>query len=143
VVKWQNIKIKDLQQQVLSLVERNQNLERKQLVMARQALMVQANAHGSHGVGDVSGVDVDAGGVSAGVGVIEDNTALMSTARMRRQLEEMTREQARISSLLREEKRKNKRNESALMVERDMNRESQRIIEELHREDDGHTSTSS
>ena len=143
VVKWQNLKIKDLQKQVLALVERNQNLERKQLVMARQALMAQANAHDSHGFGDVGRVVDVSVGVGVGVGV-DENSALMSTARMRRQLEDSTKEQARLSSLLREEKRKHSRNKSALMVEREMNRESQRIIEELHRESDGgHTSTSS
>jgi hypothetical protein len=128
----QNIKIKDLQHQVLSLVERNQQLEKKQFVLARQQIAQQRDATGSEAGGDSYGSSSSSSSSSS------------SMATMRRQMEELLTEQKNLSSMLREEKRKNKRIEQALMVEREMNMESQRIIESLHHDGDGgHTSTSS
>jgi len=137
MVKWQNLKIKDLQHQVLSLVERNQQLEKKQLVLARQQLLQQAQGSGSGGGGSGNMAQRQQYQHQQNPSAQEDD--------LRRRLEESTREQTRLSSLLREEKRKIKRKDNELRVEREMNLESQRIIESMHKgtTDDGHTSTSS
>jgi Tfp pilus assembly protein PilE len=133
VVKWQNIKIKDLGIQVLSLVEKNQQLEKKQYILQRQQIMQQREAGESGGGGGGGGGSQGNDGVG------------MSMATMRRQMDDVVRDQKRLSDLLREANRKCKRMKDQLKVERDMNMESQRIIESLHQDGggDGQTSTSS
>jgi hypothetical protein len=150
MVRWQQVKITDLQHQVLSLVERNQQLERKQLVLSRSVSeMGSGGGDGGDGGGgggfhDTYGVTIAAGGGAAA----QDFSSMGpggtgGSESVQRKLEQSIREQQRLSELLKDERRKNRRNEQALIVEREMNLESQRIIDSLHQDEEGFTSTSS
>ena len=89
------------------------------------------------GAGHISGSAAELGSSLTGAG------GSGGTESVQRRLEQSMREQQRLSDLLKDERRKNRRNEQALIVEREMNLESQRIIDSLHREEEGFTSTSS
>ena len=137
MVRWQQVKITDLQHQVLSLVERNQQLERKQLILSRSVSEMGGGGDGDAGIAIAGGGAAAQGYSLMGVGGTGGSESVQ------RKLEHSMREQQRLSELLKDERRKNRRNEQALIVEREMNLESQRIIDSLHQDEEGFTSTSS
>ena len=175
MVKWQNFKIKDLQHQVLSLVERNSQLEKKQIILQRQQLLALSNnegqqsqqqhdgnglimhsnyegtmgngtngSNGKNGSSNGNGNNNGNNGMRNNDGTITNRT-LGNANEMSKKLNESNEQISILSSMLKDEKRIVRKMKKELKVEREMNLESSRIIESLHREatDDGHTSTSS
>lgn len=117
LLRWQQVKITDLQRQVLSLVESNQVLE-------------QQNQHlGSHGTEErSSGLLAAESSESSGdlVSSVRSSTSVGSGGRKSESAVQ------RLQAQLREERRRSRRIEQALRVEKEMNREAQRVIESMH-----------
>ena len=147
VVRWQQVKITDLQHQVLSLVERNQQLERKQSILAEsQRRLLGQNESGLQTFNSsqrrefLTSISMDRG---MDIGAGSSNGGKAGNHQLVAQVEQLLREQQRLQDLLRDERRKVKRTEHALLVEREMKGEAQRIIESMHAMGGGHTTSSS